>query len=428
MSTTHDIGADAASLVDSFTAARRATEELCSPLAIEDYVIQAMPDVSPTKWHLAHVSWFFETFLLKPHLPGYQPIDDRYESLFNSYYNTVGPQFYRPDRGLLSRPTVAQVYEYRRHVDRGMIALIEQADADTLTDLAPVVTLGINHEQQHQELLVSDLKYNLSINPLRPAYQDREIPRGSVTPALDWVYHGGGIERIGRENGGFAWDNESPRHDALLHPYRLASRLVTSGEFLEFMANGGYERHDLWLSQGWGTVQTEGWKAPLYWEQIDGEWWLFTMSGMQKVDEHAPVVHVSHYEADAYTRWAGKRLPTEEEWEHVAEELPIEGNTQESGLLHPVALDAAGKQTNIVTQMYGDVWEWTSSAYLGYPGYTPGEGGLGEYNGKFMSGQMVLRGGSCATPLNHIRPTYRNFFYPPNRWQFKGFRLAEDLA
>lgn len=414
---------DAAQLVTDFTAVRQATEALCTPLATEDYVIQATPDVSPTKWHLAHVTWFFETFLLKPNLAGYEPIDPRYEFLFNSYYNAVGLQYDRPSRGLLSRPTVAEVYDYRAHVDRAMLALLEQAGEQQIAELAPAVVLGINHEQQHQELLLTDIKYNLSINPLRPAYHDRDLPRGAPAP-LAWVEYEGGIRKVGHEGERFAFDNESPRHQALLRPHRLASRLVTCGEYLEFMEAGGYDLADLWLSQGWGAVQAQGWEAPLYWERIDGEWWVFTLSGMQRVDEHAPVAHVSYVEADAYARWAGKRLPTEQEWEQAAAGLAVEGNLVESGLYHPVAPDAVNGAAP--RQMFGDVWEWTQSAYLPYPGFDPVAGALGEYNGKFMVGQMVLRGGSCATPRSHVRATYRNFFYPPDRWQFMGLRLAED--
>ncbi len=420
MSTTWQI--DVAELVTAYTATRRATEQLCAPLAVEDYVIQATPDVSPTKWHIAHVTWFFETFLLKPHLPGYEPIDPKYEYLFNSYYNAVGPQYDRPSRGLLSRPTVAEVYAYRAHVDRAMLALLEGASESQLAKVGPAVTLGINHEQQHQELLLTDIKYNLSINPLRPAYHTVELPRRPAVP-LEWHDDGGGIVEVGHDGSGFSFDNESPRHEALLQPYRIASRPVTCGEYAAFVEDGGYARPDLWLSSGWDTVQAEGWEGPLYWERIDGEWWVFTLSGMQRLDEHAPVCHLSYVEADAYARWAGVRLPTEQEWEHAAAGTPVRGNLAESGLFQPVA---AGGTNAGLEQLYGDVWEWTQSAYLPYPGFTPVEGALGEYNGKFMVGQMVLRGGSCATPGSHIRATYRNFFHPTDRWQFQGLRLAAD--
>ncbi len=420
MSTTWQI--DVAELVTAYTATRHATEQLCAPLAVEDYVIQATPDVSPTKWHIAHVTWFFETFLLKPHLPGYEPIDPKYEYLFNSYYNAVGPQYDRPSRGLLSRPTVAEVYAYRAHVDRAMLALLEGASESQLAKVGPAVTLGINHEQQHQELLLTDIKYNLSINPLRPAYHTVELPRRPAVP-LEWHDDDGGIVEVGHDGSGFSFDNESPRHEALLQPYRIASRPVTCGEYAAFVEDGGYARPDLWLSSGWDTVQAGGWEGPLYWERIDGEWWMFTLSGMQRLDEHAPVCHLSYVEADSYARWARVRLPTEQEWEHAAAGTPVRGNLAESGLFQPVA---AGGTNAGLEQLYGDVWEWTQSAYLPYPGFTPVEGALGEYNGKFMVGQMVLRGGSCATPESHIRATYRNFFHPTDRWQFQGLRLAAD--
>ena len=428
MSVTRDVDIDVGRLVERYVATRAASERFSEPLAIEDQMLQAMDDVSPNKWHLAHVTWFFETFLLKPYLRGYSAIDDRYEFLFNSYYNTVGPQFDRPSRGLISRPTVAEVYSYRKHVDQAMLSLLEQSGESELQELGQLVDLGINHEQQHQELMITDLKYNLSVNPLRPAYHDREILRGVATPDMRWIEHPGGIVDVGWAGPGFAFDDEGPRHQVLLYPHRIGSRLVTNGEFLAFMDDGGYGRHDLWLSQGWAKVKEAGWTAPLYWEKIDGEWWYFTLSGMQKLDEYAPVVHVSYLEADAYARWAGKRLPTEFEWEYHADGLPLEGNFADNGIYHPLPLDTGnGTPTTGLAQMYGDVWEWTSSAFLSYPGFKPLEGAPGEYNGKFMMGQMVLRGGSCATYQNHMRPTYRNFFYPPDRWQFKGIRLAEDM-
>ena len=423
MSTTRQL--DVAQFVTAYTATRQATEQLCAPLETEDYVIQATPDVSPTKWHIAHVTWFFETFLLKPHLPGYEPIDPQYEYLFNSYYNTIGPQYDRPSRGLLSRPTVAEVYAYRAHVDRAMLALLEGASEAQMAEVGPAVTLGINHEQQHQELLLTDIKYNLSINPLRPAYHGVELPRRRSAP-LAWHDDDGGIVEVGHDGSGFSFDNESPRHEALLQPYRIASRPVTCGEYAAFVEDGGYTRPDLWLSSGWGTVQAEGWEAPLYWERIDGEWQVFTLSGMQRLDEHAPVCHLSYVEADAYARWAGKRLPTEQEWEHSAAGAPGGGNLAESGLFQPVAPGENGVADGALGQIYGDVWEWTQSAYLPYPGFAPPVGALGEYNGKFMVGQMVLRGGSCVTPGSHIRATYRNFFHPADRWQFQGLRLAAD--
>ncbi len=420
--------ATAPALGEAYGAVRQASEHFAAPLAVEDYMLQATPDVSPMKWHLAHVSWFFETFLLRPHLSEYRPIDERFLFLFNSYYNAIGPQHSRPQRGLISRPTVAEVYEYRRHVDEGMRVLLGTADEDQLDEFSPLVTLGLHHEQQHQELMITDLKYNLALNPLRPAYHDAAIPRGVSTPPLEWVEHPGGVSQVGWTGDAFAFDHELPRHDVLLYPHRIASRLVTNGEFLAFMADGGYERPELWLSRGWGSVQEEGWNSPLYWEQIDGEWWQYTLSGMERVDEHAPVVHVSYFEASAYAGWAGKRLPREEEWEHHASALPIEGRFVDERLYQPVALDTGGdRSTEGLQQMYGDVWEWTSSAFLPYPGFRPLEGAAGEYNGKFMMGQMVLRGGSVATPRGHMRPSYRNFFYPPDRWQFMGFRLAEDL-
>ena len=413
----------AGALAEAYVDARRTTEAICSPLEVEDYVIQAMADASPAKWHLGHVSWFFETFLLMPHFTGYQPRNPQYKYMFNSYYNAVGPQFSRADRGDLSRPTVAEVYRYRKHVDEEMVSLIETTGPERLETLGPVMELGVNHEQQHQELLVTDLKYNLSVNPLRPAYHDVKLPRGASTPPSQWVDFDEGVHSIGHDRTGFAFDNEWPRHQTYNRPYRLASRLVTNGEYLEFMEAGGYDSADLWLSDGWKVAQAQGWRAPLYWEQVDGEWWVQTMSGMQPVDEHGPVAHVSYYEAEAYARWRDVRLPTEHEWEHAAEGEPMQGNLLESGLYHPVPAAGNGQR---LQQLFGDLWEWTQSPYSPYPGFRPLEGGLGEYNGKFMVNQMVLRGGSCATPGSHIRATYRNFFPPDARWQFSGIRLADD--
>jgi ergothioneine biosynthesis protein EgtB len=383
-----------------------------------------MPDVSPAKWHLAHVSWFFETFLLAPHLPGYAPLNPAYRFLFNSYYNAVGPQFSRPDRGHLSRPTVAEVYAYRAWVDRGMTELLRRLAEAPIDGLEALVALGLNHEQQHQELLLTDVKYNLAVNPLRPAYHGVAPPRGTTTPPLGWREHAGGLVAIGHDGPGFAFDNEGPRHTVHLRAFRLADRLVTNGEYLQFVDAGGYRTAAHWLSEGWRTVQERGWSAPLYWEFRDGAWWTQTLSGPLPVDPHAPVTHVSYLEADAYARWRGARLPTEPEWEHGAAGAPVRGNLQEAGIFHPLPGPAAGDHA--LAQLFGDAWEWTQSAYAPYPGYRTAPGAIGEYNGKFMVGQMVLRGGSCATPQSHLRASYRNFFPPDARWQFSGIRLADD--
>ena len=421
---THPPTVDRGALIAGFTQVRGMTERLCEPLAADDFMLQAMPDVSPTKWHLAHVSWFFETFLLKRLLPGYRALNEEYEYLFNSYYNSVGPQYFRPDRGLLSRPTVAEVFAYRSHVDEAVRTLIRVAGEDDLEEIDTIVTLGVNHEQQHQELIVTDIKYNLSVNPLRPAYHHVLPPRGAAAPPLRWLEFEGGLASIGHDGAGFAFDNEWPRHRTFLQPYRLGSRLVTNGEYMEFIGAGGYQDWRFWLSEGWKNVQTHRWSSPLYWERRDGTWCSQTLAGLQKVDEHGPVSHVSYYEADAYARWAGLRLPTEEEWEHAAEFHRHRGCLLERGIHHP--LPAPGQETGL-EQMIGDLWEWTRSPYGPYPGFRPLQGDLGEYNGKFMVNQMVLRGGSCATPTSHIRITYRNFFPPDARWQFSGIRLAEDI-
>ena len=409
---------DAERLRAHYTAVRRLTERLCEPLATEDYVVQAIPDTSPAKWHLAHVSWFFETFVLRPFLPDYRPLDERYAVLFNSYYNGVGPQFARPARGHLSRPTVDEVYAYRAHVDKAMLALLD--DASELDAMAAVVELGLNHEQQHQELLVTDIKYNLSVNPLRPAHHaSAGAHRRARTAPPERVTFAGGALDVGADGETFCFDNERPRHRVLLRPYEVGARLVTNGEFLEFIGDGGYDRPELWLSDGWRTAQERGWRAPLYWERTGGDWATFTLSGMTAVVADAPAAHVSYYEADAYARWRGARLPTEQEWEHAAGAETVAGTLLDETPREPAPATGRG-----LAQMTGDVWEWTASAYLPYPGFRPLEGALGEYNGKFMVNQMVLRGGSCATPRLHIRRTYRNFFPPDARWQFSGLRLA----
>ena len=414
------------SFIEQYQRVRRFTEHLCEPLVTEDYVIQSMPDVSPTKWHIAHVTWFWETFLLLPALPGYQSLHPQYAYLFNSYYNTLGQRHCRPKRGLISRPTVEETYAYRRYVDEHVLDLVEQLDEGQLTALAPIMTLGLHHEQQHQELMVTDIKHVFSCNPLYPSYVDR-VPTGtSRVPPVEWVSFPEGVYWIGHEGEGFAFDNEGPWHRQFLQSFQLASRLVTNGEYLAFMEDGGYETPLLWLSEGWATVQQEEWKAPLYWEKRDGRWWMMTLSGLREVDLAEPVCHVSYFEADAYARWAYARLPTEAEWEVAAHDVPVEGNFVESGLYHPAPLNAASTVGKLA-QMYGDVWQWTQSSYAPYPNFKPGPGAVGEYNGKFMCNQYVLRGGSCATSRSHTRSTYRNFFPTNAQWQFMGIRLAKEV-
>ena len=410
---------ESAPLLERYTQVRHATEHLCAPLVVEDYVIQAMADVSPAKWHLAHVSWFFETFVLRPRVGDYRSLDERYALLFNSYYNGVGAQFERAARGTLSRPTVAEVYAYRAHVDKAMTALLERDDVRD-DDVDAVIELGLQHEQQHQELLVTDLKYNLAASPLLPAYHSLKRPAGTAS-LQSFVSFDGGVVEIGHAGSGFAFDNETPRHRVALAPYALSARPVTNREYFEFVEADGYRRAELWLSDGWRTVRERGWQAPLYWSRVADAWQAYTLGGMASLDLDAPVAHVSYYEADAYARWRGARLPTEAEWEHAAGTVAIDGHLFENEPDEPRASTGAG-----LTQVFGDVWEWTSSAYTPYPGFRPLAGALGEYNGKFMVNQMVLRGGSCATPRSHIRASYRNFFPPDARWQFSGIRLARD--
>jgi ergothioneine biosynthesis protein EgtB len=418
--------ADPTRLQAAYRQVRRFTEQLCEPLETEDYLLQTVVETSPPRWHLAHVSWFFETFLLRPYLPGYRVFHERFDYLFNSYYEQTGSGFWpRPERGLLSRPTVAEVYDYRRHVDAGIEALIARAGADWSL-VAERLEIGLNHEQQHQELLVTDIKRNFAHNPLRPAYR-ADLPASPLAdPApMDYLPFEGGLVEIGAEAHGFAWDNERPRHKAFLAPYALADRPVANAEFLAFIDDGGYRDPALWLSDGWAMVQTQGWRSPLYWEQDPNGWQVMTLAGLRPLNPAEPVCHLSYYEADAFATWAGRRLPTEAEWEHAAATLPVQGRFVEDGWLHP---RPAPDATDGLRQMFGDVWEWTGSAYLPYPGYRPPSGALGEYNGKFMCNQMVLRGGSCASARDHVRASYRNFFYPQERWQFQGFRLAEDRA
>ena len=403
-------------------AVRARTESLCAPLEIEDYCIQATSEVSPPKWHLAHTSWFFEMFVLLPFVSGYRAFHQAYTHLFNSYYETAGTFFPRPQRGLLSRPTVAEIYRYRQHVDDALQTLLENLPQQASPDILARVALGIEHEIQHQELLLMDVKYNFSINPLKPAYHHIPVVSFATSPpVMGWHEFAGGIVEIGHDGTGFCYDNERPRHQTLLRGFRMGSRLVTNAEYLSFMADDGYQRADLWLSDGWRTINIQHWQAPLYWFNEGTDWQQFNLSGMQPLNLHEPVAHLSYYEADAYARWAEKRLPTEAEWEHVAASLPITGNFLDSGRLHPQPAPHAD-----LAQLYGDLWEWTQSAYSPYPGFRPLPGTLGEYNGKFMCDQMVLRGGCCVTPQDHIRASYRNFFRAADRWMFSGLRLVED--
>ena len=402
---------------DRFLAIRRATLALAAPLSAEDCAIQSMPDASPVKWHLAHTTWFFETFVLGPYRPGYRVFDASYRVLFNSYYNAVGDKHPRPERGMLSRPSLEDVLAYRRHVDSAMLDVLATEEAPAL------VELGLQHEQQHQELILTDVKHLLSRNPLKPAYQ-KQWPLTPIRAREPrWIAVAGGLYEIGHHGPGFAFDNETPRHRVWLEPFEIASHPVTHGDFLRFIDDGGYQRPELWLAAGWDTVSARGWQAPQYWEHRDGQWRTFTLHGEATVDPHTPICHVSFYEAEAFARWAGARLPTEAEWEIAASRAPRAGNFLESGALHPLALREA-PASGALAQAYGDVWEWTRSDYAPYPGFRPAAGAVGEYNGKFMCGQYVLRGGSCATPASHVRATYRNFFPPDARWQFSGLRLA----
>jgi ergothioneine biosynthesis protein EgtB len=400
---------------------REASRLIVAPLSAEDCVVQSMPDASPAKWHLAHTSWFFEQFLLRAHLPGYRVYDARFEYLFNSYYDNVGPRHARPERGLLTRPDLAEVMHYRAHVDEHVQCLLDDASAP-----AAIVDLGLNHEQQHQELMLTDIKHVLSRNPLEPAYRHDhpEYRHGSGRiPPLEWMPIDGGLREVGAlPEDGFCFDNETPRHRVWIDAFKLANRPVTNDEYRQFIRDGGYDEPRIWLSDGWAAAQCEGWRRPLYWsEGLETE---FTLRGRCELDLAAPVCHVSYYEADAFARWAGARLPTETEWELAATDRPSSGHFAESGALHPRPCLDGG--IGAPAQLFGDVWEWTASSYSAYPGFRPAAGALGEYNGKFMCNQLVLRGGSCATPAGHVRASYRNFFYPHARWQFSGLRLARD--
>ncbi len=420
-----------------FEGVRAHTEDLAEPLSPEDQTVQSMPDVSPTKWHRAHTSWFFETFLLEPSLAGYAPFHPDFAYLFNSYYEGVGDRYPRPQRGVVSRPGAAAVGDYRRHVDEAMQRLLERMPCE----LAGLVELGLHHEQQHQELLLMDIKHVLSCNPMHPAYRPPGPGAGGSgvaaadwsEPARCWIEHEGGLVEVGNYGDGFAFDNEGPRHPVYLEPFKMSERPVTCGAWRSFMEDGGYHRPELWLSDGWATVQAESWEAPLYWWEEDGVWRVFTLGGAQEINAAEPVCHVSYYEADAFARWAGCRLPTEHEWEVVAGPIPRwTGAEARSGplVVHPRSLDiapgAGDSENGAPVSLFGDVWQWTSSPYSPYPGFQPAAGAVGEYNGKFMVNQYVLRGGCCITPPGHVRGTYRNFFPPAARWPFSGLRLASD--
>ena len=427
-----------ARLLSRFHEVRDFTTKLSGDLAAEDCVVQSMPDVSPTKWHLAHTTWFFETFILKKWIAGYQSENAQYAYLFNSYYNAAGDMHRRDLRGLISRPTVEETHRYRSSIDDHMDSLISSADEKLLDEIEPVVVLGIHHEQQHQELLITDIKHVFAQSPLHPVFRDRQIDIVPAKPSpLRFVEFDETTIEIGHGGDGFSYDNEGPRHRALVLPFSLATRPITNGEYIAFIEDNGYARSEFWLSLGWTTVNepgSGGWRAPLYWEKHDSVW-NFTLSGFRPIDDSEPVTHISYFEADAFANWSGARLPTEFEWERAAANLPMDGNFVESERFHPQPSNSAqepalsaSRTGRHLHQVFGDVWEWTRSSYSPYPGYRAAPGALGEYNGKFMCNQYVLRGGSCATSRTHIRRTYRNFFQPEKRWQFNGIRLARDLA
>jgi ergothioneine biosynthesis protein EgtB len=417
---------DRDTLIRRYRQVRGTTEALAAPLSAEDALVQSMPDASPTKWHLAHTTWFFEEFVLARFDPKHRWRDERWRFLFNSYYEAAGPRHPRASRGLLSRPSLDEVNAWRAGVDERMLSLLATGDAAAL----PIALLGTHHEEQHQELILTDAKHALAANPLRPPYASRASavdPKVQSAAALDWRTHEGRVAWIGHEGPGFAFDNEGPRHRVLVDSFQLASRLVTNAEYARFVEDGGYERPELWLSDGWASATAERWKSPLYWERAGGAWNVFTFHGVEALELGAPVTHASFYEADAYARWAGHRLPTEAEWEIAAAGYAVDGNFLESERLAARAIDGRGEAGGGALQLFGDAWEWTASAYLPYPKFRPASGALGEYNGKFMSGQMVLRGGSCLSPRAHLRASYRNFFPPNARWQMTGIRLAQDV-
>ncbi len=411
------------SLTERFISVRKFTEDLCKPLIAEDHVIQSMPDASPVKWHLAHTTWFFETFILSQYTKNYTFYNDTYKFLFNSYYVQAGERFTRAKRGMLSRPGVEEVNIFRQEINEKILMLIETMDPIKSEEINFLLELGLNHEQQHQELILTDLKHLFSLNPLKPLYSEKKRIIGTDIGAINWISFPEGIYETGNRGKEFVFDNETPRHKSFVSSFSLGDRLITNREYINFIEDGGYRRPELWLSDGWNIVENEKWTSPLYWEKVDKEWWAFTLNGYNEIVLDEPACHISLFEADAFSRWSGARLPTEEEWEVAASDKVIKGNFAENDYYHPIPLL---DNVNGLKQLFGDVWEWTSSSYSPYPGYKTLPGTLGEYNGKFMSGQNVLRGGSCATPVTHIRATYRNFFPPNARWQFMGLRLAKD--
>ena len=417
---------DRDAVLDRLRRVRNNTVALTTPLSAEDMMLQSMPEASPVKWNIAHTSWFYETFILRAECSGYESFHPEFGYLFNSYYNKVGKMHPRGDRGLLSRPSVDEVYSYRAYVDAALFSTVENlSDADFLR-LAPLIALGVAHEEQHQELLLTDLKHCLYQNPMAPAVYDDVSAQGEVfAPDIRWREMPGGLCEIGWDGQGFAFDNEGPRHKVFLHPFEMANRPITNGEYLEFMKDGAYADPSCWLADAWEIICKEQWRAPLYWRENNGEWFEYTLFGERPVNLHAPACHISFYEADAYANWAGARLPTEIEWEAAASLFPLEGRFLKNGAPGSPA-PAGDDDGDALLQLFGDVWEWTASPYVAYPGYSPPAGAIGEYNGKFMSGQMVLRGGSCASPIGHLRLSYRNFFAPNARWQYSGFRLARD--
>jgi ergothioneine biosynthesis protein EgtB len=403
-------------------AVRAASRRLGAPLSDADATVQSMPDASPAKWHLAHTTWFFETMILLPHLPGYRVFHESFNFLFNSYYETIGARHSRPRRGMITRPTLETIYTYREYVDAALETLLEM---EPMVEIAELIELGCHHEQQHQELLLTDILHLFAQNPLRPAYKDANPVVLGASPSGPTGYKAfeGGVVKVGYDGPGFSFDSEGPRHREVIEPFRLADRAVTNREWLEFISEGGYQTPLLWLSEGWAKARAADWTGPLYWEERDDGYWTMTLLGAQPIDPAEPVTHVSYFEADAFATWAGRRLPTEAEWEHAARDVSQAGNFADSGYLRPRPSSSSDVG---LAQLFGDVWEWTRSAFSPYPRFRPAKGAVGEYNGKFMSGQLVLRGGSCVTPADHIRPSYRNFFPPDARWQFSGLRLAED--